>query len=398
MRKTISGVQLDGFAAGSAQAGETAQILTKGWATSESSMFYVFAEQIANLIFPKLETSKDQVDRYLVILHTDDTADVFVQDFPTVVRVRPNRDVKAGEAVFSTDLTDIEEVRFPEASIIPGDRLVYFERRGWRFGILFDLTRETGEDLFAKDAAQLQKRLILDDILQITLAALREAEGTDYDAFILTEGKTDWRHLQTAFAALGYAPTLWYETSDKDRGDVQLLDACKYLALKPHDKPVICVFDRDNEVITKELAKQTSPDGTYQSWGNNVFSLMLPVPAHRKEHKNISIEMYYPDEVLGRRTTDGKRLCFDNEVRTEVVAGKVTKVVMMPPDNALELTKKVVSTNLDRIEDASGQRIGLSKARFAELISIRTEPFDVVDFEAFRVITPVIERILGPNK
>jgi hypothetical protein len=122
--------------------------------------------------------------------------------------------------------------------------------------------------------------------------------------------------------------------------------------------------------------------------------LRLPVPAHRKDYKNISTEMFYSDEVLGRQTPDGKRLCFDNEVRTEVVAGKVTKVVLIQPNQEMEFTKKMVTANLDRIEDPSGQKIGLSKARFAELIASGSEPFNNVDFTAFRRIADVLERVL----
>jgi hypothetical protein len=402
MHKKITDIHLDGFSMTYSKPGEQAKILMKGVATSDESMFYVYAEQIAKLIFPKLGVTQNDINRYLLIIHPDDTADAHLQDFDTTVNVQMTRAVKAGEPVFTNDIADISEARFPGVSITRGDRIVYFERRGWRFGILFDFTRKTDTDLFAKDAAQLQKKLLLEDILQITLAGLRDAEQnkTNYDAFIFTEGKTDKRHLQRALDELGYHRNLWYEESDKDRGDVELLEMCKHLALTPHAKPIVCIFDRDNEVIIKQLEAQTKSGASYQDWGNNVYSMMLPIPKHRAAYQNISIEMYYTDEVLGRRTKEGNRLCFDNELKTEILPGKVRKVVLIQPDQTRELSKKVQSNDIDRIEDTGGQKIGLSKAAFAELIRNKAEPFQSVDFEPFGLLADILESILqgAPKK
>jgi hypothetical protein len=394
MHKKIADVHLDGFVVTSAAPGEMAQVQVKDWATSESPLFYVYAEQIANLIFPKLGVFKDRIDHYLMVLHPDDTADVFLQTFPAVVQTRVNRTIQAGEPIMVADLTDIEDVRFPEAAMNPGDRVVYFTRRAWRFGIFFDLTRQATADLLAKDAAQLQKKLLFEDILQATIAELREAEKTG-EAFVITEGKTDWRHIDKAFTKIGYLRKLRYETSDKDRGDAELLEICEHLSLTPHGKPVICIFDGDSESIRKELAKRGSEaEPGYQRWGNNVFSLMLPVPDHRKDYKYLSIEMYYADEVLDRCTSEGKRLCFDNELKTEVLPGKNIKTVLIPPDSSQELSKKIASKDIDRIEDSAGRRVGLSKAAFAELVRTETAPFRAVDFASFGMIADVVEKIL----
>ena len=54
MHKQISDIKLDGFAMSSALPGETVTVLVKDWATSQSLTFFVYAEQIANLILTKL--------------------------------------------------------------------------------------------------------------------------------------------------------------------------------------------------------------------------------------------------------------------------------------------------------------------------------------------------------
>ncbi len=398
MHKHIIDVFLDGFTRQSAKEGEAVEIIARDVATSESPMFFVYAEQIANLIFPQLDASTDSVDRYLIVLHTDASADVYLKDFQTQVGARVSRSFSPGDVVLRNDLSSIEDVQFPGISMIEGDRIVYFERRGWRFGIAFDLTRKTDQSGFGTLCAELQTKLILEDILQITLAELHKAEETGFDTFIITEGKTDWRHLERALHEIGYRRKLRYDTSDQDRGDTKLLDICQSLALEPRNRPVICVFDRDNESILRRLANADPEEKGYQDWGNNVYSFALPVPEHRRGYAYVSIEMYYSDDVLARVTPDGRRLCFDNEVKTEIVQGKVTRAVLISAPIGSETTKKVVASNVDSIEDEAGQKVGLSKARFAEMIRQKGEPFTKVDFSAFRLVSEQIEQVLTASK
>ena len=398
MQKRITDVSLDGFTAHSVTEGETVDIINRAFATSDSAMFYVFAEQIANLIFPKLEVSTDEIDRYLMVLHPDDVADVYLQDLQPQARVRVSRALAAGDLVRRNDLSTIEDVQFPNIPIVEGDRLVYFERRGWRFGIAFDLTRKTDAKGFGTLCAQLHTKLVLEDILQITLGELHKAEETGFDAFIITEGKTDWRHLHRGLTEVGYKRKLRYDTSDQDRGDAKLLSICESLALAPQESPIVCVFDRDNESLLRRLANREVEGEGYQNWGNNVYSFALPIPEHRKEYANLSIEMYYPDEVLARMTADGRRLCFDNEVKKEIVQGSLTRAVLMPAPLGGEHTKKLIASDIDTIENEQGQKVGLSKARFAEMVFTATHPFVNIDFSSFTLIARQLEVVLAAAK
>jgi hypothetical protein len=394
MHKQITDVFLDGFTAHSAQEGEKVDVITRAVATSDSPTFFVYAEQIANLIFPKIGVPNDYVDRYLMVLHEDATAEVYLGDFRVEAQVRVTRPIEADELLRQNDLSSIEEIRFPDISIAKGDRVVYFARRGWRFGIAFDFTRQSDTAAIGALCAELQAKLILEDILQVTLAELARAQKTGFDAFIITEGKTDWRHLDCALREIGYERKLGYDTSDKDRGDVKLIDICQSLALEPRSRPVICVFDRDNPAILKQLAKADPDEQGFQNWGNNVYSFALPVPDHRKNYPNLSIEMYHTNEVLSRIAPDGRRICFDNEVKKELVQGKVLRTVLITPDPASETSKKVMGSDVDAIEDDLGRKVCLSKARFAEMVWSKLPPFTGVDFTAFRHITDLVERIL----
>jgi len=398
MHKQISDVLLDGFANHSAQQGETVEIVIRGVMTSDSPTFFVYAEQIANLIFPKLEISTDAVNRYLMVLHQDATADIYLNDFQIRASVRVTRAVEAGEGLRRSDVSSIEDVQFPDISIVKGDRIVYFDRSGWRFGIAFDLSRESDAQAIGVLCAQLQAKLMLEDVLHATLSEFHKAEESSFDAFVITEGKTDWRHLERALREIGYRRKLRFDTSDQDRGDARLLEICQSFALEPRTHPVICVFDRDNGQVLKRLAKLDPEGRGYQDWGNNVFSFAIAAPSHREGYAYLPIEMYYTNELLSRMTPDGRRLCFDNEVKKELVQGKVLRTLLIPAVADLESTKKIVANDVDAIEDESGRKVGLSKARFAELVWTKGEPFADIDFSAFGAVTTQLEEVLNAAK
>lgn len=384
-------------------------IEVKSWATSDSPRFYIYAEQIANLIFPKvgIVNLRDVVSRYLIVIHPDNNADFYSDDFQMVANVRPNRDIQAGEVVYAKDISDIAEVTFPDIKIEPNDQVIFLQRSGWRFGIFFNLSREIDVPNLGKDIARLQKELVLEDVLQKTLANLKSAEADAvtktggspeqvYEAYVITEGKTDWRHLEAAFAHLGYERRLEYSKSDQDLGDSGLMEICRRAAyLPPHRVPVICVFDRDNPRVQTQLLEKTGGTDTgFQAWGNNVFSMLLPKPPSRENYENISIEMYYPDEVIRRQLGDGKRLFFDNELKKEVMPGGSYKLVPIEPVEGLESTKKIYSTDVDHIENESGEKVGISKTVFADLVSKGEAPFSGLDFKEFEAVRGRIEQIL----
>ncbi len=411
MHKKINDIKLDGFAVNSAAPGEMVKVQVKDWATSEAPHFYIYAEQIANIIFPKLEIAnfRNKVNNYLAVIHPDNTADIYTQDnLKIVAKIKANRSVKAGEFVYAKDIDDIEEIRFPDIPINSDDKVIFLERSGWRFGIFFDFTKKINKDILAVDIARLQKNLVLEDILKNTLAEIRSKESQAelvskgkpeeiYEAFIITEGKTDWMHLEKAFKEISYNRMLEYSKPEKELGDSGLLQICHLAIHGPlHKVPLICIFDRDNQKIIKELLVQSEDEKSeYQSWGNNVFSIMLPIPKDRESYKNISIEMYYSDEVIKHTTADGKRLFFDNElVMKRPVSGGVTEFNPTAPLHEFEFTKKVYSGLVENIEDSSGRKVGLSKTAFAELIYNKQEPFKGINFENFRGISSIIEKII----
>lgn len=389
----------------SVEEGGYAWILTKDWATSESSNFYLYSEQIVNHILSKIEVPnlKSTINRMLVVVHPDSTADVYINSSSyrelAQVRVKEGLGIAVGQAILVNDITDIDKVEFQNLDIKIGEKIVYLDRIGLRFGIYFDLGGVTDLEILAKDVARLKRSLVLENILKKVQEEIKDAESKSKEAFVITEGKTDVHHLEKALTTLGFKSALSYERSETDKGDTELLQICKHLSLdEKRTTPVICIFDRDNPTILSELEKKSPGTlDSFQYWGNNVYSFVLPVPDHRKNYQNVSIEMLYSDEVIGRRDSQGKKLHFDNEIQKEIVNGKVMRTVEISPNAEMELKKKISSDEAGAIVNLSGVKVGLSKAAFAELIYTGTEPFSDVNFDDFKPVVKQIEAILADS-
>jgi hypothetical protein len=108
--------------------------------------------------------------------------------------------------------------------------------------------------------------------------------------------------------------------------------------------------------------------------------------------------MYYPDEVLRRVDSSGRRLCFDNELKKEIYPDKSIRRVVVAPIVSREYEKSVVGQDVDNIEDIAGMKVGLSKTAFAERIFYQKNPYDGLTFAEFRPIFDLINRIATEAK
>lgn len=232
---------------------------------------------------------------------------------------------------------------------------------------------------------------------------LKKKSENETKPLIITEGKTDWKHLKFALNTLmskGQYTSLdvdFFEyDSEVNMGDIRLSQMCDHMATLPQKRKMIFVFDRDNPTITKSMSG--SPHD-FKVWGNNVYSVCLPIPAHRVDYKNLSIELYYTDETL--RTIDpvtGKRLWFSNEIEiiTKPTTGQKLYRAQAAPSVDDEFGKKVFDQPADQIIDADGRAVGLSKSAFAEIITSTPQDSNSIDMSAFANFFGVLEKICDP--
>lgn len=171
--------------------------------------------------------------------------------------------------------------------------------------------------------------------LQTVLSSLNLNENT-FEPLIITEGQTDWMHLESAYRALlqdsnnkdlfsRLGNIKFYEFEGKQKsnkdssqeiqtltisdigfgkegaslikaemGDSALLTLCETLSKFNKGRIIIFIFDHDKEEVVNEVINGNN----YKNWGNNVYSFAIPVPESRQKTPLISIEHYYSDDEI----------------------------------------------------------------------------------------------------
>lgn len=215
---------------------------------------------------------------------------------------------------------------------------------------------------------------------------LKATSEVSEKTLIVTEGKTDVQHLRAA-KSLGCGDSLNYFEVPADWGDSKLERLLEQLSKLKQRCTVIGVFDRDVEKIVAGI----EADGrTFKNYGNNVYGVCLPVPSGRETYSNISIEFFYTDDEL-KKTHDGKRLHFDNEIfyfqSASANRGKPVPQLRERPDAADESIKKIFDSNVSELAGAH------SKARFADLVEGDLEFAKNFDFSNFGSIFERISQV-----
>ncbi|ETJ16787.1 MAG: ATP-binding protein [Coprobacillus cateniformis] len=236
------------------------------------------------------------------------------------------------------------------------------------------------------------------------------------NVLVLTEGATDWRHIKAAwnhlkdeddykdlkFELIEYDSKDGTELPKIDMSSSDLVNTCKYLCNIPRNNKLILIADAD---VPKDMKKMMEDDKNYKDWGNNVYSIVLPVPQHRNKDSLICIEHYYKDDDLkkhieirgvkrriymgcefdssGLSISESPRLlCSDKnscgENKINIIDGQEKKSVK---DTTLPEEKRV--------------NLALSKMAFAkQVLSPTIEAFKNIDFEAFRLLFNVMKEII----
>lgn len=214
---------------------------------------------------------------------------------------------------------------------------------------------------------------------------------------IVTEGKTDWKHLKRAFNKMKetgkYDGDLYFfEYGDEiEMGDKNLISFCEQLSKIENTKKIICIFDRD---VSSTLTKIEGIEGNvFKKWGNNVFSLAIPVPPHRNGINDICIEHYYFDEEIKTYDENKRRLYMSVEFRKKSGLHISENVFCIEKNKLGKDNMKIIDNGVFFYEDEENN-IALSKEKFASNILNENELFRNIKFEQFKPIFDVVEIIL----
>lgn len=211
--------------------------------------------------------------------------------------------------------------------------------------------------------------------------------------FVATEGKTDWKHFKAALANLqadgDFANLkIQFREDEEDRGSNELMQFCRQATKFPHEQPIICIFDRDEDKVLRAMTEEGSP---YKPWNNRVFSLALPVPDHRRDDPEISVELCYYDDDIKRTDKNDRRLYLSTEF------DRRTNRHMENPTLNCTLVGKIrgkLSIIDHDVFNEAGDNVALSKSDFATYILKNDDRFRDVDFSGFKALFEVILSIL----
>ena len=218
---------------------------------------------------------------------------------------------------------------------------------------------------------------------------------------VITEGKTDWKHLKNAFLKLQNLGKyqnlefefLEYEDDKLVNGETGLQKICEHVSKIPKDNPVICLFDRD---IQKTINLMHDENIGFKEWGNKTYSFCIPVPHFRQRYKYITIESYYQDNEIRTKDKDGRRLFFTSEFKEKsgkhcenpsINYGKIGYL----KNNTDELHSKIVDSC---VYDTNENNIALSKSDFASNILNGLDEFSEIDPSEFEAVIRIIDQIL----
>jgi hypothetical protein len=217
-------------------------------------------------------------------------------------------------------------------------------------------------------------------------------ETLPVEVLIYTEGKTDGKHLNAGLRH--YQSQKMFRhisvTCLDNKGFDDLEKRLDFTLGSPekHTKPHVFIFDRD---ISKTLSQKVAGNEQYKPWGKGVYSLVIPLPKHREQTPEISIEFYYKDDDLTRKDKNGRRLFVNTEF------DKTTGQHLMEELNCALLNKlgnpiKIID---EKVFNRQRQNVALSKDEFAENILGQTEEFSNIDFSGFVPLLEVISTIVA---
>jgi RNA-directed DNA polymerase len=214
--------------------------------------------------------------------------------------------------------------------------------------------------------------------------------------WIWTEGKTDIKHLRSALKYFeSKEHTFDFEVEFKDdlneqkQGSSELLKGCgQYCKLK-QPKPIIAIFDRDEINIIPKVHDEARG---FKTWGNGVYSFVLPIPPHRENIKGICIELYYKDSEIKREDTENRRLFLSNEFSPNTGRNYKNPELIAPDRVKFKKDEfKIIDNNVFDIDE---KNVALSKNRFADYILTGKEGFNDFDFKEFSEVFKIIEKII----
>nr|WP_294930524.1 AAA family ATPase [uncultured Flavobacterium sp.] len=210
---------------------------------------------------------------------------------------------------------------------------------------------------------------------------------------IITEGKTDAQHIKKAKEILNIndCEVVFYDIIG-DWGDSKLRTLLEQVSKVNQKRKIIGIFDRDDIAIVNDIES----DGQFfKKYTNNIFGMCIPLVNENLYGSLISIEHYYPKEILLKQDMHKRRLFLGEEFHNSgnsidgIYQTKTSKIQHKVTVNGIIDEKVFYSSDL-----AQTNSVALTKASFADLVEKDRKFIEDFDFSTFEVIFDRIKNLL----
>lgn len=215
---------------------------------------------------------------------------------------------------------------------------------------------------------------------------------------IITEGKTDWKHIKSAIRALNIdefdADFLEF---DDTMGADPLYKILQNMKEINPARMVIGIFDRDDDKLLPKLL--TDGENVHEFLAGKVYAVVLPLKNEDLYGEYISIEHYYKRNDLMKTTSTGRRLFLGEEFyesgnsKDGKFQTKFSGIANKVKVNGI-IDEKVYCK--DDLEQKNS--IALSKGKFAELIYKEDEFANGFDFSSFKELINILVDLIKTQK
>ena len=114
---------------------ERVEVEAYGGITFNSPKFYTYIDQISNIYLspPEVSKSVNRIHNFLILIHNDLSADIYINDFKVRARMRLKRNLEIGTLIRKSDIADVQALELPEIEIQDSDSVICCLKVGWKF-------------------------------------------------------------------------------------------------------------------------------------------------------------------------------------------------------------------------------------------------------------------------
>lgn len=215
---------------------------------------------------------------------------------------------------------------------------------------------------------------------------------------IITEGKTDIKHILKAKEKLGITDLDFDVIQEEQQpdGDSNLDTLLKQAAHIENKNIIIGIFDRD----VKKTVDNIEKDGQQiKSYGNNVYAFCIPLPESRRINgeKDISIEFLYSDIEIHTRLKNGCCLFFGDEFSVRTGRHKKDNGLILSNQSDRGKHKIVENNGGQAVYNEQEENVLAKKDDFANAISSDEIEISEESWNNFKPIFETIRLILQKN-